>query len=290
MAFYARLHIRGLADTLRDPSIPTGGKCDFFLIVLLNWIGSNQCQDKRDYVYAALGLYSKLALSSNLNFPVDYTKPWQYTFEIFARRLVESSHTLPLLQTIEPWHIHTDLPSWVPDFSNAGPRKDIVRAPFPEHVSEFRSAGESVHLTDRTECQDERKLRVRGCTLSPVSEITLKVQSLVSVEVVGELASGGGPSPTAEEYMFTCFGWFDNAGIEHVLFATATGLRGISRFDVRVGDKLLLLSGCAVPVLARERTDGNYTFMGPARVFGIMRGEAWDSDKTWDDLEVFDFV
>jgi hypothetical protein len=57
------------------------------------------------------------------------------------------------------------------------------------------------------------------------------------------------------------------------LLVTREGYVGVGPVDAEVGDEVVVLVGCSVPVVLRERKDGGWRFVGEAYVAGIMDGE-----------------
>jgi hypothetical protein len=48
-----------------------------------------------------------------------------------------------------------------------------------------------------------------------------------------------------------------------------------------------LLAGGLRPVIVRHGDDGHWRYIASARVHGIIKGEAWPTDKDVDELETF---
>lgn len=62
------------------------------------------------------------------------------------------------------------------------------------------------------------------------------------------------------------------------LFKTNRGLLGLGASAVQLGDRLLLVRGLQVPMIARSQSNGSWRLVGPAYVHGCMRGEMWPTD------------
>ncbi|OCK73302.1 HET-domain-containing protein [Lepidopterella palustris CBS 459.81] len=65
---------------------------------------------------------------------------------------------------------------------------------------------------------------------------------------------------------------------DRAFFTTSNGYMGTAFHTVQVGDDVVLLSGCRVPMLLRP--EGTYyRAIGPAYVHGIMQDDSWSQDR-----------
>jgi hypothetical protein len=70
-------------------------------------------------------------------------------------------------------------------------------------------------------------------------------------------------------------------------FTTQRGYMGMSADTLQAGDRIMLISGVAIPMVVRFDCDGSYRLVAPAYIHGIMSGELWpESDG---DLSEFIF-
>jgi len=58
-------------------------------------------------------------------------------------------------------------------------------------------------------------------------------------------------------------------------FITHSGYMGLGSIRMEVGDLVCLISGFSVPLLMRSIGNGRHGVVGPAHVYGMMRGELW---------------
>lgn len=89
-------------------------------LALLRNLTHAECEDKSDILYASYGL-TREALAPNMPRP-NYQRPWQETYEAFARHFIEHGQWVEILGHCFAFGTLRDgqaeRPSWVPNWSN----------------------------------------------------------------------------------------------------------------------------------------------------------------------------
>jgi hypothetical protein len=115
------------------------------------------CSDPRDRIFALFSLLS--AYDRRLTIEPDYSKPHAQIFEEFTRHYIQGRKHLKILSTIETGDEHSDLPSWIPNWST--PR---ITTPFTRTKFSGLSKASAKFRADAC-------LEVLGCTIGTI-EIT----------------------------------------------------------------------------------------------------------------------
>jgi hypothetical protein len=66
------------------------------------------------------------------------------------------------------------------------------------------------------------------------------------------------------------------------MFVTQNGLVGMAVRGANLGDRIVLLGGCCVPMILRPRSDGCWVVVGACYVHGVMDGKMWDEGRCVD--------
>lgn len=124
-----------------------------------------KCTDPRDYIYGTLGLLSE---NRNLGITPDYSKSLAEVYQDITLRHIGVYESLELLDACgnDPAHYeclsspeNTKLPSWVPKWTSASPRRSYLLLP------------RRVYLAARTEYLGDGILRVAGLTKGAIKDI-----------------------------------------------------------------------------------------------------------------------
>ncbi|KAL5605732.1 hypothetical protein FOVSG1_005879 [Fusarium oxysporum f. sp. vasinfectum] len=280
---------------------------DILVRMALEMFRFRHASDRRDCVYAYLGLGSK-ALA-------DYTIPYETAFKYVVRSLIQESNNLgPLVRIAE--HAETrsaTLPSWCPDYGSSfpGTYENLDQEFGWLYMYNWYQAGGGNGPTSRFSLIDSR-LEQQGIV---IDKITKAEGPMYSTDTKDEILSawyqdrdprvcclGSYEEVGWCELMRDMFIVFSNkprdysrprtrAGFEAMVkslwdprsqlsvfqyqtFHTETGLVGHARVDVRVGDVLCVLLGGNMPFILRPLDDGVFGYVGQAFVHGIMDGEA----------------
>lgn len=252
---------------------------------------THRARDPRDKVYAFLPLIQKLE-PRTARLPVNYSLSPSRVYEEFARYTIRLSGSLKYLESLPPLRYRSSLPSWVMDLQ--------VPAKFPMRrwaASQLgaKATGSSRVDTQLIEYSRSRELLVRGIEVSDI-----------------KILSAPGPMnpKTAEELNKWFFNWIHGVGTSvqngllpwaydsvdsgmeefidgayrfdpflggSVLFLTSSGHLGVSNFDLEVGDRVVLLSGCSLPTVLRTSRSqrSKMHFLGVSYIAGMSHGEAW---------------
>ncbi|CAG8955960.1 hypothetical protein HYFRA_00008814 [Hymenoscyphus fraxineus] len=91
----------------------------------------------------------------------------------------------------------------------------------------------------------------------------------------------GSSSPSMEDFKYSLA--FRNFGRRFMI--TKKGYVGIAHAQGQMGDSIVLLRGCTMPMILRK-CDGGWRVVGEAYVHGIMNGEAW-REREEEEMETF---
>ncbi|KAG7407553.1 hypothetical protein ACKAV7_012797 [Fusarium commune] len=280
---------------------------DILVRMALEMFRFRHASDRRDCVYAYLGLGSK-ALA-------DYTIPHELAFKYVVRSLIQESNNLgPLVRIAEHAEARpVTLPSWCPDYGSSFPEtyENLDQEFGWVYMYNWYEAGGKDGPNSRFSLIDSR-LELQGIV---VDKITKAEGPMYTTDTKDEILSawyqdrdprvcclGSYEEVGWCELMRDMFIVFSNkprdysrprtrAGFEAMVnslwdprsqlsvfqyqtFHTETGLVGHARVDVRVGDVMCVLLGGNMPFLLRPLDDGVFGYVGQAFVHGIMDGEA----------------
>jgi hypothetical protein len=193
---------------------------DFDLISLLTHSRNCGASDKRDHLYAFLGL-----AKDTLGINVDYSPQNDVVavFTEFARRMIEKTDRLDIVSLVDDRNNEQlDFPSWVPDWSCDGQR---LRDPYLGGTAGSMELGFSLpqHGANVKFLDDGRTMETSGNYIDLVS--TTRNRIPLNISITGGYARG-----------------FSNSTKGYQFWSTA---------NVSVGDQLWILYGTKSPVLLR---------------------------------------
>ncbi|KAF5639579.1 heterokaryon incompatibility protein (het-6OR allele) [Fusarium sp. NRRL 25303] len=280
---------------------------DILVRMALEMFRFRHASDRRDCVYAYLGLGSK-ALA-------DYTIPHEMAFKYVVRSLIQESNNLgPLIRIAE--HAETrsaTLPSWCPDYGSSFPEtyENLDQEFGWLYMYNWYQAGGRDGPTIRFSPIDSR-LELRGIVIDRITKIDRPIYNTdTKNEILSAWYHDRDPRACCRgsyeevgwcELMRDMFIVFSNkprdyskprtrAGFETMINSlwdpgsqlsvfqyqtchTETGLVGHARLDMQAGDVLCVLLGGNMPFILRPLDDGVFGYVGQAFVHGIMDGEA----------------
>ena len=108
------------------------------LLQVLLLCRSRLAEDRRDKIYAVLGLYISHGVEQ---IKPDYILPPREVYLKVARMLIESSTGLELLTHVFSSHQTSDLPSWVPDWSQADYNNPNSFFSAPNYLNYYNACG-----------------------------------------------------------------------------------------------------------------------------------------------------
>lgn len=132
------------------------------LLQLLLLCRSRLAEDRRDKIYALLGLYNSNGMEK---IKPDYTLPPREVYLQVARMLIEGSTGLDLLTHVFSSHQTLDLPSWVPDWSEADYNNPNSFFSTPNHLNYYNACGSAEPEFEFV----EDALSVRAITIDTIS-------------------------------------------------------------------------------------------------------------------------
>ncbi|KAM3071383.1 hypothetical protein ACMFMF_007856 [Clarireedia jacksonii] len=122
--------------------------------------------DPRDNVYALLGLASNMMTSK---FLPDYSKPLDMVYKHLTKEIVKHHNNLTIICASQPSSSpHSNLPSWVPDWSSSSTSFCFAQAPYNAC---------SYSTPDVKFSKDLSKLKVRGFSLATIESLSVKYES-----------------------------------------------------------------------------------------------------------------
>jgi hypothetical protein len=281
-------------------------------IELVDWTKLSQCTDPRDRVFALLSLASES--QSWLLVQPDYSRSASDIYRDVVVNHIKQTKTLKILCSVEFQNLQTDMPSWVPDWTN--PRLSeilsmqivAINSQFNGEIegSTLRAAGIHVGLVDHIESASipttmipaeimDEILRLAG-TLN--LEDTTTLPEFMSAICTGMFADSFFPAswwrsalPTLAQCLHS-FHEFQSdphycssdtikflnvvfdATSNRLVFTTSDGRICLGPRAVEVGDVVAVLLGCDSPLVLRPNGLGQFKVIGEAYCHGVMQGEA----------------
>lgn len=266
--------------------------------------------DPRDKVYAFLPLMQRIESNTD-PMPVRYDMSYQEVYEQFAKYSIRLSGTLRYLETLPPLQYKSSLPSWVVDLQV--PAKHPMRR-WAHSQLDARATGDSkvdLHLLAHSR---RGELLLKGSNFSTIESVSViaPLETQESPDLAEEIATwfwswrdtireavlkGELPCPYSS-FAEGFHEFFDGVMRFNpylggcTLFVTQSGHLGVSQFNVREGDEVVLLAGCALPTVLRASGSERHRFYAVAYVAGISHGEAWNprDSRSHDHLKSFSLV
>jgi hypothetical protein len=143
------------------------------------------CSDSRDRIFALFSLLS--AYDRLLTIEPDYSKPAAQIFEDFTRHYIQGRKHLKILSTIETQDQHSELPSWIPNWSTPRITTPFTRTKFSglsQASAKFR-VDACLEVCGRTigtiEMTEPFRLPNPGSRESTSRNVSLELQRIASV-------------------------------------------------------------------------------------------------------------
>jgi hypothetical protein len=150
-----------------------------YLVWVVHNLRERTATDPRDHIYAAISMVSRFALKGHSSLPtVDYTRAVADIYVDFCRHILENIRR-PVFLTMrglekEDSIRNGDLPSWVPDFSQAS-----GSAP-NSWIKKFNSSGISAHVGYRSGGQiKDNRLYITGAFVDTVEEVSDTIDNVM---------------------------------------------------------------------------------------------------------------
>jgi hypothetical protein len=156
------------------------------------------CSDPRDRIFALCSLLS--AYDRPLTIEPDYSKPPAQIFEEFTRHYIQGRKHLKILSTVETRDEHSELPSWIPNWSTPRTTTPFTRTKFSglsKALAQFREdtclevCGRTIGTIEMTE---PFRLPNPGSRESSSRNVFLELQRITSVLNLDGLLDAGSPN------------------------------------------------------------------------------------------------
>jgi hypothetical protein len=278
-------------------------------IELVDQTKHSQCTDARDRVFALLSLAQEC--QGGLLIEPHYTKSASNIYRDVVVKYIKYTKTLRILSSVELHTHHTDMPSWVPDWST--PRlSEILSMHLVASNSQFngeiegstlRAAGihvgvvdhfenNSIPITIRVDEIIDEILRVAGAlNLEDNTTISEFISAICSGLFAESFLPERAELPTLAQCVYSFHDFkseprnvssdtikFLNQALDVVsnrrVFTTGDGRICLGPRAVEVGDVVAVFLGCHTPLVLRPDGLRQFKLVGEAYCHGVMQGEA----------------